>query len=124
MADVDRENPPLSPEEANSLEAFFAAARAEEPRLSDALVAAILADAAAAAPARPVVVALPRRRAWRPSDRWQAAVALAAAAALGFWIGLAGHLEIIDPTVWTGIGLTETAADPVAGFYDLAAVEN
>jgi hypothetical protein len=124
MARIDQENQPLTPEEEQTLAAYLAAGRADEAPPSDALMAAILADGLAAMPPHPVARPLRRPAARHLSDRWSAAVALAAAAAVGFWIGLAGQLEVIDPTAWTGVGLTEAEADPVAGFFDLAAVEN
>jgi hypothetical protein len=57
--------------------------------------------------------------------------ALAACAAIGFWIGIAGRVTIEDGAVWAG---SPTAAmdatdadtgleDPVVAFFDLASVE-
>jgi hypothetical protein len=115
-----------------ALAGAFAAAREAEAGPSPALLSAILADAAAvSADRRP-----PPRPAARPGARprpglrlrlrgdWRAAGALAAAAALGLWIGLAGDLGVADPAAWTGEVAAETDADPVAAFFDLAAVEN
>lgn len=56
----------------------------------------------------------------------KALAALAACAALGFWIGLAGQVTIEDGTVWSGpqsAAAESVPEDPVGAFFDLASVE-
>jgi hypothetical protein len=103
------------------LAALFAAARGEDPPLRPALLSAILTDAATVSAAR------------RPAPgRWRllgglggwGATALAAAAVLGFWLGIAGDIDITNPSAWAGARTAESDADPVAAFFDLASAEN
>jgi ferric-dicitrate binding protein FerR (iron transport regulator) len=103
------------------LERLFAEARAQCPRPSDALTARVLADAEAerprpAAPVAPATPppATPRRGLLR---EWASALGgglalggLAAAAATGFWIGVAppSALPALAPGIWgeaTAVGL-------------------
>ena len=112
-----------------ALAPFFAAARAAEPPPPVHLLSAILADAAVAQAAR-TPPAEPVRRARRgralrfaaPIGGWRAVAALAACAALGFWLGLAGEVSIDGATVSAGAAIAETD-DPVGEFFDLASVE-
>lgn len=106
------------------LDPFFAAARADDPPMPLPLLAAILGDAAAVAASRlPAEAPPPPAHFPLPRD-WRIAGALAAAAVLGFWVGVVGTVEVTAP-----IGLSLAAAevedptDPVAGFFDLASVE-
>ena len=116
---------------AEGLAPFFAAGRADPPAPPVNLLSAILADAAEAGAARRAVPAprrlsrrLPGRRGVAPGG-WRGATALAACALLGFWLGLAGSFSIDGTTLRAGTALasSEEAADPVAAFLDLAAVE-
>ena len=109
---------------------FFAAARRETPDPSLALLSAILADAGevsaarAATAARPAGAAPPRparRRLLAAFGGWRVAAAFTAAATVGFWVGLAGTVELSDAAPWTTSA--ELQADPVAGFFDLASAE-
>lgn len=124
------------------LDPWFAALRAEPAEPPLALLSAILADAAVVDEARNAVheptavvaeattpAPLPAADADEPRRRlsgWKAAVALAACAALGFWIGIDGRVTVEDGSVWTG---TRAAAadsmpdDPVGAFFDLASAE-
>lgn len=57
---------------------------------------------------------------------WKAFAALAACAALGFWIGLAGQVTIEDGAVWSGVrsaAAEDAPDDPVGAFFDLASLE-
>jgi hypothetical protein len=122
MAEHDHD--PAVTEDEAALAPFFAAAHAAAPAPSPTLLAAILADAAEASALR----SLPVRRRPGLRDRlarlggWRVAAPLAAAAAAGFWVGLAADLDIADPAAW--LAPPEAAADPVAAFFDLAAAEN
>lgn len=142
-----RPRPPETPDEA-ALAPFFRAARtAEAQALPPGLVADILADAAAVSAARHP--ALPERRRapaprrpllgrlLAPFGGWPGAAVLGTAAAVGFWVGVAGSVSI-DATgtvragsAWTHDLMADTTADqgadqeadPVASFFDLAALE-
>lgn len=112
--------------EARALEAWFAAARAEPAEPPLALMSAILGDAAiVTAERRP---APPRRK---PAvlggiGGWKGLTALAACAAVGFWIGIAGQVTIENGAVWSGAGTVASDAtpdDPVGAFFDLASAE-
>ena len=115
-----------------ALAPFFAAARAAPPDPSTSLLSAILADAAEAvaapkptAPAR-APVRLRLRDAVAPAlGGWRGATALAACAALGFWLGIAGGISIDGTTLQAGTALVaaDDGADPVESLFDLAAVE-
>ena len=136
---------------------WFAAARAEAADPPLTLLSAILADAAeirseirgeiggeigsdtggeigaarepAAAPAAVLAApARPRRRWLQGVGGWKGMTALAACAAVGFWIGLAGRVTIEDGAVWAGTRAVAADADsapddPVVAFFDLASVE-
>lgn len=118
--------------EARALEPWFAAARAESAEPPLALYSAILGDAAAvAAERRPP---LPRRE--QPVAHggggisgiggWKGLTALAACAAVGFWIGIAGQVTIENGAVWSGaktLASDATPDDPVGAFFDLASAE-
>jgi hypothetical protein len=113
-----------------ALERFFAAARIRTPEPPARLLDAILADAAETAATR---APAPARRRWRPRLRpldpiggWGGLAALGACASVGFWVGIAGNVVVEDGAVWAGANTVagEVAADPVAAFYDLAALEN
>ncbi len=128
-----------------ALAAFFHAARTTaEPPLPAALLSNILADAAAVAAERQPALparqpAVPRRwslgRLFAPVGGWRGAAVLGASAALGFWIGIAGDVSIDSSTgtvatdsAWSqGWSRTasgeDVASDPVASFYDYAALE-
>lgn len=97
------------------LEAYFAAARAESIPARAALYTAILADAAAARVPAPA----PRRR----HLPWGAASALAACAALGFWVGLVGTGDYGGTAYPSVTAASDDAAAPVDAFFDLASVE-
>ncbi len=112
-----------------ALAPFFAAARRAEPPPPVHLLSAILADAAAAQAARSPAAEPGRRtppgRAVRlaaPVGGWRGVAALAACAALGFWLGLAGEISIDGATVSAGTAVAESD-DPVGEFFDLAAME-
>lgn len=130
--DDDRKTRGMTVEDRSAAEAlapFFAAARADPPAPPVNLLSAILADAAEAGAARRAVpvaqrLPLPRRRAVAAGG-WRGVTALAACALLGFWLGLAGSFSIDGTTLRAGTALasSEEAADPVAAFLDLAAVE-
>lgn len=127
---------------------WFAAARAEAADPPLALLSAILADAGEIGAARtaavarepepepaPEPVAVPAAAPSRPKRRWLQGVggwkgltALAACAAIGFWIGIAGRVTIEDGAVWAGSPTAAVDAesgldDPVVAFFDLASVE-
>jgi hypothetical protein len=114
---------------AEALAPFFAAARAEAPEPSVALLSAILADAAEAGSARRPPP--PARVRWRDAvapalGGWRGATALAACALVGFWLGLAGGITIDGTTLAAGTALAaaDDGADPVETLLvDLAAVE-
>ena len=115
--------------EEEALAAFFDAARAEPPEPpSDALLARVLADADALAPARPQRA---RRRAWpdlgallRPLGGWGAAAALAGCLAAGFLAGsLGAGAGLATETIWADHLSVEAAAQGVDGFFDLTAAE-
>ncbi len=119
--------------DAAALEPFFTAARRSEPAPSQALLSAILADAGEATAARAAVPPdrTPSPRADRPKPRrgflaalgdWRVAGPLAAATLVGFWIGVAGTVDLGDRTAWTTT-TADSDADPVAGFFDLASAE-
>lgn len=103
----------------DQLEAFFAAARAEQVPPPSALYGAILADAAAISGRRATVPAAPHRR----RLPWGAASALAACAALGFWVGLVGTGDYGTTSFRSAAAFSDDGADPVDAFFDLAAVE-
>jgi ferric-dicitrate binding protein FerR (iron transport regulator) len=110
----------------DDLEAFFAAARAENPAPRTALLSAILADAAEVQAARAPRASLPvppqRPAGWRFGRLFAplgGVAALAACAALGFWIGLAGSLTLDGATLTAG----ETPAYGVDAFFDYASLE-
>ena len=116
---------------AEALAPFFAAGRADPPAPPVNLLSAILADAAEAGAARRAVPAprrlsrrLPGRRGVAPGG-WRGATALAACAALGFWLGIAGGISIDGATLQAGTALVaaDDGADPVESLFDLAAVE-
>jgi hypothetical protein len=109
---------------ADGLEVLFAAARAAEPRPSEALVSRILADAAtvgaghAARAAAAAAPAVPPRglgarlaRLFEPVGGWQAAAGLGACAAAGFWLGLAGPESLL---ALPGLDGMVPEADPIA----------
>lgn len=112
--------------EARALESWFAAARAEPAGPPLALFSAILGDAAAVtAERRPP---LPRRKqaVLGGIGGWKGLTGLAACAAVGFWIGIAGQVTIENGTVWSGAGTVTSEAmpdDPVGAFFDLASAE-
>ena len=56
---------------------------------------------------------------------WRGATALAACAALGFWLGLAGGVTLDGTTLQAGTTLAtaDDGADPVEALFELAAVE-
>lgn len=113
----------------DSLNGFFAAARATAPQPSDALMARVQADAARAAAAmappragRPggwgrVVDRVVR---WRPGGAGAVVAGLAAAALSGLWLGLAGSdaVATLETALW--------GADPLLGLeaeFDLLLAE-
>ena len=125
------------------------AARAAGPEAAPAPIAPVAAPAAVAraavtpgaapVPIAPEAASAAVRAAPRRSGRrwlqgvggWKGLTALAACAAIGFWIGIAGRVTIEDGAVWAG---SPTAAmdatdadtgleDPVVAFFDLASVE-
>jgi hypothetical protein len=117
MADIDRK---AGMADEAALRPFFAAARAAEPPVRTDFLTAILSDAAAvrAAPPPPVAAA-PRR--FAAIGGWGGLAALAASAAVGFWLGTTGALPVDERA------MAETAAvaeSPVAEFFDLAAAED
>ncbi|MFP7674308.1 hypothetical protein ACG74X_13255 [Marivita sp. S0852] len=91
------------PPEDTALEALFAKARDTPPRVPDALMARVMADAVAEAPKRA------RFRRWRQLldgvGGWPAMAGLATAACFGIWTG--GVLS--DDLIWT-FGYTEVAS--------------
>jgi hypothetical protein len=120
MADFDRKAGMADEAE---LRPFFAAARAAEPPVRTDFLTAILADAAA-------VRAAPRPRAAAPSRRRLEAIggrrgiaALAASAAVGFWLGTSGALPV-DEGAMAETAAVADSAGPVADFFDLAAAED
>ncbi len=112
-----------------ALEPFFAAARQHDTKPPQALMSAILGDAAEVSFARRAPPAAAPRR-WQPGrlvapiGGWRAVAALAACAVAGFWLGIAGEVSIDGTTVWAGSATaSETASDQVGAFFDLASVE-
>lgn len=103
----------------DQLEAFFAAARAETVPPRSTLYGAILADAAAASAGRAALAAIPPRR----RLPWAAASALAACAALGFWVGLVGTGDYGTASLRSAAAFSDDGPDPVDAFFDLASVE-
>jgi hypothetical protein len=112
----------------DALEPYFAAARASEAGPPPALLNRILADAGDVAAARaPAATATPRvpslaermRRAFAPVGGWAGAAALGGFAAAGFFAGLAGGADAIQPAAVGFDGPTEA----VVAFYDLAGPE-
>ncbi len=116
--------------EAAALEPFFAAARAADRGPTTTLLSAILGDAAdvsaerRAAAAHPVPG--PRGGYLRTIGGWRGLTALAACAALGFWLGIAGEVPI-DPgqSSWSSYDASGDAStdDQVGAFFDLASAE-
>jgi hypothetical protein len=124
-----------------TLGAFFAAARgadrAPDRGPTTALLSAILADAAAvAAERRAAAAAAPpaARGRWpgtlRTIGGWRGLTALAACAALGFWLGIAGEVTIdTGRSAWPSFDASADASadqgvdDQLGAFYDLASVE-
>lgn len=115
------------------LEPWFAAAREAPADPPLALLSAILGDAAAVSAERQGTVAA-RRPAGGPAERrvfdvvggWKGLGALAACAAIGFWMGLAGQVTIEDGAVWSGsraVAADTSPDDPVGAFFDLAMAE-
>ena len=107
-----------------ALAPFFLAARAGAPEPPLPLLTAILADAADIAAARRPAPPAPARPRWRGAvppvlGGWRGAGALAACAALGFWLGLAGGVTLDGTTLATA----DDGADPVEALFELAAVE-
>jgi hypothetical protein len=109
----------------DALEPYFAAARASEAGPPPALLNRILADAGDVAAARaPAATATPRvpslaermRRAFAPVGGWAGAAALGGFAAAGFFAGLAGGADAIQPAAVGFDGPTEA----VVAFYDMA----
>ena len=109
----------------DQLEGFFAAARAAEPAPSEALMARVLADAAAAQPRvpGPVVSAPAAAPLWR---RWLAALSgavgggamatgLASAAVAGVFIGYAGPVT----SDWLATAVSGGAEVPMMAASDL-----
>ena len=114
-----------------ALAPFFAAARAE-PGPSTALLNKVIADAAEVAAARaprPAPAAQRRgigqrlRAAFAPVGGWPGLAALGTCAAIGFWAGLAGVGWLDAGDLSIDASTAEASADPVADFFDLAAVE-
>ena len=128
-----------------ALEPFFAAARAADRAggrgPTTALLSAILADAAAVASERRAAeapAAVRRRGGYlRTLGGWPGLTALAACAALGFWLGIAGEVTIDTgqsawSSSWSGPWSSDGAgddtaagdgADQLGAFYDLASAE-
>ena len=72
----------------------------------------------------PPSAAPPRsRRALAPIGGWRGLAALAACAALGFWLGIAGEVTLDGGTAWNGLDSAESTADQVGAFFDLASTE-
>lgn len=132
---AERRDKDLPTADERMLEPWFAAAREEPADPPLALLSAILADAASVSAERQETT-LDRR----PTDRgeavdrrvfdivggWKGLGALAACAAVGFWMGLAGQVTIENGTVWSGsssVAADATPDDPVGAFYDLAMAE-
>ena len=110
----------MTPGDEAALAPFFAAARAAAPEPPVRLLSAILADAAEASAPHSAPVAAR----WRavPALGWRGATALAACAALGFWLGLAGGVTIDGATLQAGT-LAADGGDPIETFLELAAME-
>jgi hypothetical protein len=120
MADIDRM---AGQADEAALRPFFAAARAAEPPVRTDFLTAILADAAAVrrtAPPPPAAAA-PRRLA--AIGGWRGLAALAASAAVGFWLGTTGALPVDEGAMAETAAVAESAG-PVADFFDLAAAED
>lgn len=101
------------------LAAHFEAARAAAPVPTDALLAAVLADAARLAEARPPRIPPTPARAVPAAT----AAALAASLALGFWIGFAGPAALVDGPALVREGdvlLAAADADDVEAIFDSA----
>lgn len=91
-------------DEFDGLDAFFAAARTEEPALPDALMARILADAAMVQAARPPAPVAPRRR----GSLWHtlslaiggrgAVAGLLSATLAGLWLGFSPPAQLAPLT--------------------------
>lgn len=101
------------------LELWFAAARADAPVPSDALLARVLADAEALRPHRPAERQPTGGWAevWRTLGGWPTAAGLAAAGVAGLWIGTAPPDALAPGLEWlaengAGVGLP----GPEAGF--------
>ena len=130
---VEKHGRSHSEADAAALEPFFAAARAADRGATTALLSAIIADAAeGTAERRAAAAAAPppaRRRGGgtlRAIGGWRGLTALAACAALGFWLGIAGEVSIdTGQTSWSSYDATADggADDQVGAFYDLASVE-
>ncbi len=118
---------PRPDEDETALAPFFAAARAEEEAPRTGLLSAILADAAEVHAARTAIPAPAPRGGWGPRllapiGGWGGLAALGACAAVGFWLGIAGNLSI-DGTTLTAGAASESSADGVGAFFDLASLE-
>ena len=119
--------------DASALEPFFAAARDTDAGPSVTLLSAILADAGEVSAERRAAEAVPApasRRSGgylRTIGGWRGLTALAACAALGFWLGIAGEVSIDtgQATSWSSYDSTAdgSADDQVGAFFDLASVE-
>ena len=135
MVDDCRSNEATSGDAA-ALAPFFAAARATAPEPPLDLLSAILADAAEAGAPHPIPARGPATaRPDRPRRRslaatlggWRGATALAACAALGFWLGIAGSVTVDGGMLRSDAASYASAsaygADPVETFLDLASLE-
>jgi hypothetical protein len=118
MADTDRK---AGMADEAALRPFFAAARAAEPPVRTDFLTAILADAAAVR-AAPRPAAAPSRRRLEAIGGWRGFAALAASAAVGFWLGTTGALPV-DEGAMAETAAVADSAGPVADFFDLAAAE-
>jgi hypothetical protein len=133
MAEGQQERPTATDEA--MLDPWFAAVRAEPAEPPLALLSAIVGDAAAVSLERRTAAAVlppptPPQAIGRPVadvvGGWKGLTALAACAATGFWIGIAGQVTVEDGRVWSGQGTVAAEAspdDPVGAFFDLAAAE-
>jgi hypothetical protein len=119
------------PAQPDSLETFFAAAKAETPTPRPQLIEAIVADAArvqvaraTAAPHRPVrrdrLAGL--RTVFAGIGGWRAATALAGCALIGLVAGLSGGAELGDAYLWT-TATGDGSVASVEAFFDLATAE-
>jgi hypothetical protein len=121
-----------------ALEPFFAAARAADRTAvrgpTTALLSAILADAAEVSAERAAAAAEPLAAGHgaylRAIGGWRGLTALAACAALGFWLGIAGEVPIdTGGSAWSSYGTSDGASaegggdDQLGAFYDLASAE-